>query len=92
MAEEAERPVREVDDRGDNNERHNPVAKVIKHGQAGAYEQLDEVITRPVHDTSDTEAGSTSKASISGSNQISHNGNDLIIVYNGDRLLTSCRT
>lgn len=47
VAEEAESAVREVHHRANDNQRHDPVAKVIENCKARADKQLDEVVAGP---------------------------------------------
>lgn len=92
MLKEAERAISKVDDRCDNNERHYPVAEVIKYSKSRADEQLDEVIPRPSYDIGNGEACSTGKACTGVCDEFTHIDLTLVLLVNGDRSLPSCRT
>lgn len=92
VAEELERPVREVHDGGDDDERHNPVAEVVEHREAAADEELDEVITRPVNDISNRETSRRSEPSRRIRDECIHNDECRYLSLKGRPSLSSCRT
>lgn len=66
--EEAEGAVREVHECCDDDQRNNPVPKLVQHRKARADEELDEVITSPINNGRYGEASGTGESGFCGRN------------------------
>lgn len=92
MSEEPERAEGEIDHRADNNERDNPVAKLVEHRQAGTDENLDKVIGHPRYNGADIETSRRLKRRSCVTDECIHIEAYEFIITKGRPSLTSCRT
>ncbi len=72
MPEETKRAVREVHNRGDDDEGDYPTPKFIEKGKSRPNEQLNQVVTRPSYNVPDIKTGSRHKGTSCGRYQIAH--------------------